>query len=217
MGLQKDAPDLLEGLIDLEPEKEGQRLLKMFGLADFMMAAYATPYWVIEKGVYRGVLEAAKLYQDIAEGKTASPIPHLPQMHFLYFVQLVMRDNYGYEFLAKALENTATKLIDGDTRTSAYAIFLVAVAYIDAGRGQSFDWLLEDFKGELPLDLRLAVGHEGDALKARNKAIKRLRSNIRAAFKDRAFYDETKKMYEQPIGFLAKGKEIEAGDVNLQD
>ena len=35
LGLQKDAPELLEGIIDLSPETVGHRWMKMFGIADF--------------------------------------------------------------------------------------------------------------------------------------------------------------------------------------
>jgi hypothetical protein len=201
LGLKKDAPDLLAALIDLAPQREGQRWMKVFGLGDFLMVAYATPYRVIEKGVHRAVLEGARLFQDTANGVLASPFNGLSRMQLLYFLQLIIRDNYGYEFLAKALEHTATELIDEreDVQTRAYAAFLTSVAYIDAKPGESFDWLLEEFKGDLPLDLRLAVGHEGEALKARSKYIKRLRRNLDAAFKDRSFHEQVKKLYDQPI------------------
>lgn len=205
LGLQKDAPELLEALIDLPTEKEGHRWMKVFGLADFLMAAYATPYRVINKGVHCGALEAAELFQDAAEGRVPNPFAGLSRMDLLYFIQLVMRDNYGYEFLAPALEETAARLLEGeeDTQTRAYAVFLVCVAYIDAGHGDSFDWLLEEFKGYLPLDLRLALWHEGDELETRNKAIKKLRRNIGAALRDnRKFREQTRRLHEKPIALM---------------
>ena len=205
LGLQKDAPDLLEGLIDLSPETDGQRWMKMFGLADFLMAAYLTPYRVINKGVHYGTLEAARLFQDAAEGKVVNPFAGLSRMHLLYFIQLLMRDNYGYEFLGPALEDAAMKLIDGeeDTQTRAYAVFLASVAYIDTGQKNSFGWLLEEFKGYLPLDLRFAVWHEGEKLETRNKALKKLRRSINTALKDSpGFRDQARRMHEQPVVLL---------------
>lgn len=202
LGLQKDAPELLEALIEMPPETEGHRWMKAINLASLLMAAHHTPKRVIEKGVHSAALEAAELFQDAAEGRVPAPFSKLSRMHLLYFIQLLMRDNYGYEFLAEALEEAAGRLLEGeeDAQVRAYAIFLVSVAYIDAGRGDSFDWLLEGFKGYLPLDLRLAVWHEGDELEARNKAIKKLRRNIETTFRDsRGFREKVKQLHERPI------------------
>ena len=60
--------------------------------------------------------------------------------------------------------------------------------------------MLEGFKGYLPLDLRLAVWHEGDELEVRNKAIKKLRRNIEATLSDsRGFREKVKQLHERPI------------------
>ncbi len=187
--------------------------MKMFGLADFLMAAYLTPYWVINKGVHCGTLEAARLFRDVAEGEVTNPFAGLSRMHLLYFIQLLMRDNYGYGFLGPALEEAAMKLVDGveDAQTRAYALFLASVAYIDTGDGHSFEWLLEDFKGYLPLDLQFAVWHEGEELKTRNKALKKLRRNINATLRDSPkFRDQARKMHEQPVALLERKEEGKA-------
>lgn len=138
----------------------------------------------------------------------ASPFSKLSRMHLLYFIQLLVRDNYGYDFLAPALKEAAESLFEGeeDAQTRAYALFLLSVAYIDAGRGDSFDWLLEEFEGFLPLDLRLAVWHEGDQLEARNKAIKKLRRNIKIAYRDSQFRDQARRLHERPIALLEQEK-----------
>jgi hypothetical protein len=206
LGLQKDAPELLEELIDMPLENMGHRWMKMFGLGDFLMAAYTTPYRVIEKGVYRASLEAADLFQQTAEGEIVTPFSSLSRMHLLYFVQLIMRDNYGYDFLANAIYESAGKLIDGDIEEQrrAYAIFLLSVAYIDTGKGASFNWLLEEFKGHLPLDLRLAISHEGENSKARDKSMKRLRKNLEASFKSsQKFHSQARDLYELQVGSLS--------------
>ena len=209
LGLRKDAPDLLEALIEMPPETDGHRWMKVIALAEFFMAAYATPYRVIEEGVHRAALDAAVLFREAAGREVAAPFSKLTQMQLLYLIQLLVRDNYGYGFLAPALENAALKLADGkeDDEVRAYAIFLLSVAYIDAGRGQSFDWLLEDFKGYLPLDLSLAVCHEGDALEARNKGMKKLRKRVSAILQDDKARAQRDKMYERPIALLGRGKD----------
>lgn len=130
-------------------------------------------------------------------------------MQLLYLIQFLVRDNYGYEFLAPALEDAALKLVEGseDDQLRAYAVFLLSVAYIDAGRGKSFDWLLEDFKGHLPLDLSLAVCHEGDALEARNKGMKKLRRKVSAILQDDKARVHRDRMYERPIALLGRGEQ----------
>lgn len=182
--------------------------MKVLALAEFLMAAYATPYRVIEEGVHRAALDAAALFRKAAGGEVAAPFTKLTRMQLLYLIQLIVRDNHGYEFLAFALEDAALKLAEGDEddQLRAYAVFLLSVAYIEAGRGDSFDWLLEDFEGHLPLDLSLAVCHEGDELEARNKGMKKLRKRVSAILRDDKARAQRDRMYERPIALIGKDR-----------
>lgn len=213
VGLLRDAPELLEELIGLVPQEEQHRWLKAANLGSFLMAAYQTPYHIVEEGVYTAMLEAAELFKGIVDGRIKSAFGVLPRMQLLYFMQLVMRDNYGYEFLARALEDSALRLdeLHSDPR-APYALFLASVAYIDSGAEASFDFLLEEFSGQIPIDISLAVYHEGDKLEARNKALKKLRRKVERIMSGTGpVAAQVSELYEQPVALLVAATGDETG------
>lgn len=90
-------------------------------------------------------------------------------MYILYFLQILIRHGYSYEFLKDAMETAALEIDESkqDDDVKAYAIFFLNVAYIDATSDQSLDFLLDKRVGRLPLDLTLAVRRESDDAKGR--------------------------------------------------
>lgn len=173
-GLQKDSPDLIAGLANLSPESEQHRWLKPLYMANLTLAAYATPYSVIEETVYSAVSEMAELFCDIAEGRLPSFFSQLSRMDLLFIIQLMVRDHYGFEFLAPALEHAALRVNEeSETQVAPYALFLLSVAYIDASDEGDFDFLLEQYDTTLPLDLSLGLVVEGHSRGIRSKLLKR--------------------------------------------
>ena len=161
VGEMKDAPDFIEKLSALVPEKESHRWLKSMNMANYIMAAYATPYQVIEETVYQSVLQTAKLFDDIVKGQHKSYFGKLSRMELLCLMQLIIRDHYGFEFLGPAIEGAAIRVMEeehGDV--GPYCLFLLAVASIDAGRQDALQTWLEACKGKLPIDVSLGIVHE---------------------------------------------------------
>lgn len=207
LGLLKDAPGPLRELIDLEPESEGERWLKLFNMANFFMAAYLTPYEVIEDGITKVMKDAANLYADVAAGKSESQLAKLPRMHFLFVFQYLMRYSYSFGFFIRALEKAALEIDESalDKDLKAYALFFVNVAYIDSGAGESFDFLLKDHGGDLPLDLILAYKHESKDVKERTALMRKQDKRLKRILKhNKALDNAIDALYKNPLKEISK-------------
>ena len=204
-GEMKDAPELIEGLSALEPMEEQHRWLKPMNMANYVMAAYATPYSVIERAVYESMLEAAKLFCDIVNGKQKSFFGKFSRMHLLCLMQVIIRNHYGFEFLGSALEGAAIRVMEErPEETTPYCLFLLAVASFDAGRGDAFATLIEEYKGELPIDVSLGVLHEKGA---RSKILKRFSRRLkRKRRKNERLNRDIALLYDRPVMEDRQGK-----------
>lgn len=182
VGLKRDAPRLLQQLIETQPDTEGGRWVKVINLANYLLAGYATPYKVIEDGVYRAAVEAAEVFLGVVEGKTESPLREVTRMHLLFIVQYLFRQGYSYEFLAKAIDSAALRVATepGLDEVRPYALFFLSVARIELKEEGGFDYILEELKGTLPLDVSLAIRHEGANLKDRSKLIRKHDKRVQA-------------------------------------
>ena len=89
-GEMKDAPAFISALASLEPQQEQHRWLKPMNMANYVMAAYSTPYGAIERAVYHSIVEAARLFYDIVTGKQESYFGRLSRMDLLCLMQVVI-------------------------------------------------------------------------------------------------------------------------------
>ena len=197
-GEMKDAPELIRGLAALLPEDEQHRWLKPINLANYLMAAYATPYETVEHAVYRAMVDAAKLFCDVVNGRQRSYFRQLSRMDLLCLMQLMIRDHYGFEFLGSALESAAIRVMEEDLEEiGPYCLFLLAVASVDAGREDAFETLLEDYRDELPIDVSLGVVHEGNT---RSSIIRRFARRVKKKRKgNQRLNRDIALLYDRPI------------------
>jgi hypothetical protein len=202
LGLLKDCPDLLRKITAREPQNELERWVKVVNLSNYCLAGYASPYEVIEQGLYDAFLGAARLFWEIATRKTESPLASLSHMHLFWLLQMVMRDSYSYPFFKAAMEDAALRINECDEpdEVKAVAIFLLNVAYIDIGDNETFDFLLERFKGPLPIDVSLAIRHEAKDSKSRTALVRRqIRLLKRALVDSPQARARVRDLYERPI------------------
>ena len=204
-GEMKDAPELIDALAALEPIEEQHRWLKPMNMANYVMAAYATPYRVIEKAVYRSMMEAAELFCDIVEGKQKSFFGNLSRMDLLCLMQVIVRDHYGFEFLGNALELAAIRVMEEKPdRIEPYSLFLLAVASFDAGRKDAFESLIQGYQGELPIDVSLGVVHEEGA---RSKVVKRFERKLKRKRKKNVLLNrDISLLYDRPVMQIGPGE-----------
>lgn len=208
-GILKDCPDLLTTLINTKPEFEPKKWFKIANMANYFLAAYTTPYEVITNGLMSIMIEAATLYRDIVEGEIESLFSRWPRMHILWLIQILIRHGYSYEFLNKAMEEAALKIDESkiEEDLKAYSIFFLNVAYIDATSEQSFDFLLKDHLGKLPLDIELAIRHESEKLTKKSLLLKKQEKHFKKILKNnQPLSSQIKKMYEKPVKMLPEPK-----------
>jgi hypothetical protein len=152
-------------------------------------------------------LEAACLFKDIISNKVKAPFKNISHMGMLYFIQLLVRETYAYEFFKDAIVDAALIINESkeyDSETKAYAIFFLNVTYIDLKGTDSFDFLLKDHSKSLPIDLSLAIGHESKDLKAYSKLMKKQDRHIKSIMhekdQNRPIRSQIEELYKRPIG-----------------
>ena len=223
LGLRKDCPDDLGAIIGMPTASESEEWLKVLNLSNYLLAAYTTPYEVIEDGVRNVAVTAAKLYRKIITQGSETWFSCLPQMHVLYFLQMFIRQGYSYSFFTKAIENAALNIDDSslEDETKAYALFFLNVAYIDigsGGNGETFDFMLERIQKTLPIDLQLALGHEGKTAKERTALMRKQDRHLRRVLpRGKALDMFNSDLYERPINVVIEKSLAQKGKQGKRD
>ena len=206
-GLRRDCPVDLQTIFQIQTNSEVEEWMKVINVSNYLLAGYTTPYWVIEEGVRDVAVTAAELYQKIVAQGSETWFGCLPQMHLLFLLQMFIRGGYSYSFFARAIEDAALQVEESslDYDTKAYALFFLNVAYIDIddrGNNETFDFMLRRIQKALPLpvDLQLALGHEGKKIKERTKLMRkqdrRLRRILPVGDANKTFI---KDLYDRPM------------------
>lgn len=205
LGLRKDCPKEIEAILAMAPSTELQAWIRTINLSNYLLAAYTTPYEVIVRGVESAVVGAAELYEKIAREGSDGPLGGLSKMHLLYFLQRVVRHGYAFSFFERALEEVALRIDDDGTlavSTKAYALFFLNVAVIDLVPDSDFDFLLKRYVKELPLEVQLALTHEGPTVR-RTMLLKKQDRYLRRVVKTNASLQSyIDKLYDEPINKL---------------
>jgi len=207
IGQMKDCPEALKAIMELNPNSPPERWLKFINMANYLLAAYSTPYATISEGIENIMVEAAKLYLDIAEGKLETPLGDISKMTLLFIFQYLIRTHYSYEFFKDALEECALRIEDGsyDENIKMYALFFLNVTYIELGEKENFDFLLKAHFGELPLDLMLAIECESKTFTKRNELIKKQDKYVKRMFKGNpGFRFKIEEIFKKPIKLLSQ-------------
>ena len=120
----------------------------------------------------------------------------------------MMREGYSYDFLKRAIEDAVLSIPSGgyDDETMLYALFFLNVTYIQLEEKQSFDFVLKEHIGKLPLDLSLALRCETKDWKGRNTLIKKQDKFVsRMISGSRGIQAKITQLFEMPVGTVKKG------------
>ena len=202
LGLRKDCPNDLRAIFKMSTGSETEEWLKILSVSNYLLAAYTTPYQVIEEGVRNVAVTAAELYRKIVTQGSEMWFSGLPQMHLLCFLQMFIRQGYSYPFFAKAFEDAALRIDDSslEDETKAYALFFLNVAYIDIGKGETFDFMLRRIQKDLPVDLQLALRHEVKNVKERTKLMRKQDRRLRRILpRGNTLNMFMKNLYDRPV------------------
>lgn len=207
LGLIRDCPEDLRKIFEVKTESEIEQWMKIISVSDYLLAAYTTPYEVIEEGIFEISTTVAQLYQKIIKEGSDIWLSDVSQMTLLSLLQVLARQGYSYSFFIDAIETAALRISESslDEETRAYALFFLNVAYVDVDGG-SFDLMLKLTEGPLPVNLQLALSHEGKkeeikVTKLMQKQEKHLRRIIPKGDARKMFY---RKLYERPLNEVAQ-------------
>ena len=208
LGLRKDCPNDLQAIFEMPTGSEQEEWLKIMTVSNYLLAAYTTPYWVVAEGIRTVAVTSAELYRKIVTQGSEMWFSGLPQMHLLCLLQMFIRQGYSYSFFTKAIEEAALRIDDSslENETKAYALFFLNVAYIDipkSGKSETFDFMLSRIQKDqkdFPVDLQLALRHEGKKVKERTALMRKQDKHLRRILpRGNALDMFIKNLYELPV------------------
>lgn len=202
VGLLEDCPNLLRQIANIEPENEPQRWLKIVNLGNYLLAGFSSPYKAIEETIFVPIIDAAKLYLEISSGRVRSPFSFLSEISLLWLIQLMIRESYSYDFFKKALDATIVSIEDSgiDEETKIYALFFTAVVYLELGNDDAFDYLIDNYRTALPLNLQFALHYEGSHVVNKSKHLKKILQHFRRKLSDMP-RNKIEQLHERPVAF----------------
>lgn len=199
LGRLKDCPDQLKDIFDQIPQNEQEQVNKLFQAGSYLLAAYQSPYEDITECVKKTILEASDMYCRICENPTITPLGKFSEVQLLALMTVVMRHSFEYDFFNRALRDVETDVllsVDSDKRKAVAAFFIAAIR-AGLGNRDAFEALISDHASNLPLSLKLGVGHASDDANVTNDAIKRLGKQIVRSKKGNPLLYKT--LYKVPL------------------
>lgn len=204
VGMLKDCEQTLRSMAAVKPKDTNERFWRIVNMADYMLAAYATPYEVIEAILEAIVRESLSLYDDIISGKVDSPLSDMPVIAVLLFFEAVMASQYGYRFFEKAAQQAILNVASDRALSkdqSAHALFFLSVIHRALDRPNPFDGLIDDVGKSLPLPIQLALLCRADQSKFQSTTLRRHAKLVRKELShNKELRTYAKKLMEIPVG-----------------
>ncbi len=198
VGLQKDCEQIIEKILSIVPTEPEDKILRILNMADYFLAAFATPYKVVEKNLPKLFVELAEIYESIVKNKIDTPVKEMSEMGILYLFQALSRGFFSYDFFLKGLEAAIIEILSNDKlreETKIYSLYFIFVIFIDLEQENPFDNLIQHFGKELPLQIQLAMDYESENVKQIStilkKQIKKTEKNFKQGSPSIRFYYKT--------------------------
>lgn len=205
-GIQRDCPDLLLSLLELELNHESERIIRALNFGNLLLAGYLTPIAVCKKAVHKVAFDVADMFVDACDPKSKSALTQLPTIQMLCALTAAYQSQYGYKHFRTSLEEAIFEVEAGaQTERAAIALFLMDTAYKESGGALRFDSLIEKFGDSLPLVVKLAIQHESERMKVMSDRVKRMERNLRRTFRaNKGSQEFLNRLYKIPVKQLDK-------------
>lgn len=204
VGLHKDCEDLLRRLLAISPASSSERFWRFVNMADYMLAAYATPYEVVETSLPLLINEARDLYWGIVHQEFDSPLDDLPEIIVLNFFEAVTNSAYGYRFFMRAADSAVVHILadnSQDRDKKAYALFFLSTLYRALGKENPFDGLLDEYDRDIPLPVQIGILYDSQQLKHQSTLLKRNEKRVKHEMKKNPqLRSYAKRLHEIPVG-----------------
>ncbi|MBU2463121.1 MAG: hypothetical protein KJ844_03420, partial [Candidatus Edwardsbacteria bacterium] len=202
VGLNKDCPAILQQIIDVVPVNEPQKWFRLSNVGNYLMAGYSSPYQIVQDNLYKIFIEASILYQDIVASKIKSPFSNVSQIYLFWFITIVLKNSYAYEYFQKSLEDTNILIDDNtqkDAQVKSFALFFAAVIAHELEMEKPFDFMISNYKDEIPLPVGFGILYETkdyDKSEAIKKYLKKMKRNVKMS---KSLNDSMMVLHQRPI------------------
>lgn len=200
-GLQKDCPGLVESLEKIAFTEEEAMIAQMFGNGNLLLAAYLTPYDVIEKSTIKSFTDAAKLFTDVINNSIESPLVILPQIHVLSIFTQSMCASYGYEFFIDALTNRSMDIstIHNPSDEQYAELFLINSTLVSIKKFSSFDLMVKNYGEKIPQVLQVGINYSVENKTASPIVKKYLKLHMKNAQRNISLRESILDIHNKPI------------------
>lgn len=206
VGLLKDCEEVIEKILTTKPVTDADRFFKVINMADFFLAAYTTPYKIIEDNLPILINEYRDFYLDVIANKVETPLSELPEIAVLEFFQAIINSSYSYQFFIKALNHAIIEIGSDDSSTDvekAYSLFFISVIYRALDQPNPFDGLIDQLKGKIPLPLQFGLFYESRQDNKPSKLLKRVERNLKTQLKkQKDIHLTAKKLHDKPLKLI---------------
>lgn len=206
LGLRRDCPEILESLNKITFSDNKYELLKLFNHGALLLAAYLTPYRIIEESMAGSFQEAARLYDNLVNAKIDSPLTKLSNIQLLCIFTKLLCDNYSYEYFIPALRDRTQDLLtmpSPDDRDFAELFFLDSVL-MTLDDSSAYDKLIQDYGKLIPVSIRAGIMEHSRDENKESPIVKKFVKNFKKSVKtNRNLHQLLIEMYESPSENLA--------------
>lgn len=150
-GLIKDSSELITSLNKIEFDSYGLKINQVAMNAQFLLAAYVSPYTAIENQLNNSINIAAntvlEILNDPVEAETLKSLD-MGRIELMIFMCIVISQCYSYDFFDKALRNIAD-IITGDTKvfsdTDWLKLIFISATLAVKGDSQYIDIIAKNY------------------------------------------------------------------------
>ncbi|PLT21623.1 NACHT domain-containing protein, partial [Psychrobacter sp. MES7-P7E] len=150
-GLIKDSSNLITSLSEIEFDSYGLKINQVATNAQFLLAAYVSPYTAIENQLDHSINIAAntvlEILNDPAEAETLKSLD-MGRIELMIFMCIVISQCYSYDFFDKALRNIGDT-ITGDTKefsdTDWLKLLFISATLAVKGDSQYIDIITKNY------------------------------------------------------------------------
>lgn len=150
-GLIKDSSELITSLNKIEFDSYGLKINQVAMNAQFLLAAYVSPYTAIENQLDNSINIAAntvlEILNDPVEAETLKSLD-MGRIQLMMFMCIVISQCYSYDFFDKALRNIADT-ITGDTKvfsdTDWLKLLFISATLAVKGDSQYIDIIAKNY------------------------------------------------------------------------
>ena len=201
-GIKKDCPELIDAIEKIDYSSEEYKVAQIFSNGNLLLAAYLTPYDILEKSLSKTFTEAAELYNDVTYKKTDSPLVVLSKIQLLCIISHTMNSNYGYDFFLTALENRSLEIscITNPSEIQYTELFLINSALLSVNKLSSFDLMVNNYGKNIPMVLQVGIDHTAQDYGVKSTVVNRyIKQHRKSTSKNKSLRQYISDLYCEPI------------------